>query len=92
MNIQDNSKFEHMVRNRPPASILPSVNKRLLGQYLGRSTFTGISFVLIGSLFIYKFALNNNSAPFLKSRRSFNFEADPYSGKVRCVHNEVPNY
>lgn len=86
MNIQDNSKFEQMVKNRPSASVLPSINKRLLAQYLGRSSFSVASFALIGGIFLYKFALNANSGPFLKSRKSFNFESDPYSGKVRCTH------
>ena len=92
MNIPDNSKFEQMVKNRPSASILPSINKRLLSQFLGRSSFATASFVLFGGIFIYKFMLNANSGPFLKSRQSFNFEADPYSGKVRCTHQSVPNY
>ena len=92
MNITDNSKFEKMIKNRPSTALLPSVNKRLVSQYLARSTFAGVSFVILSGVFVYKFVLNANSGPFLKSRRSFTFESDPYSGKVRCDHREVPNY
>ena len=92
MNIPDNSKFEQMIKNRPPSSLLPSVNKRLVSQYLARSTFAGVSFFILSGVFVYKFLLNANSGPFLKGRKSFTFEADPYSGQVRCDHKEVPNY
>ena len=91
MNITDNSKFEQMIKNRPSSSLLPAVNKRLVSQYLARSTFAGGCFLVLTGVFVYKFALNANSGPFLKSRRSFSFESDPYSGKVRCDHKEVPN-
>ena len=90
MNVQDNSKFEQMVRNRPSATL--PVNKRLVAQYYGRSAFAGVSFALISGIFIYKLILNANSGPFLKNRKSFSFESDPYSGKVRCNYNEAPNY
>lgn len=73
MNIQDNSKFEKMVRNRPPASILPSANKRLVAQYLGRSVFAATAFAALGSVLLYKFWLNAHSAPFLKSKPEFKF-------------------
>ena len=73
MNIPDNSKFEQMVRNRPPASILPTVNKRLVSQYLGRTMFGVTAFGLTGAIFLYKFWLNAHSGPFLKHRAAFNF-------------------
>lgn len=73
MNIPDNSKFESMVRNRPSSSLIPSVNKRLVAQYLGRTTFATVSFGLLGIIFLYKFSLNANSAPFLKDRKDFTF-------------------
>jgi hypothetical protein len=91
MNIQDNSKFEQMVRNRPAASILPPVNRRLIAQRLGRTVFASTSLTLLLSVLMYKFWLNAHSAPFLKTRRSFTFEADPYSGKVRCNFKNLPN-
>jgi hypothetical protein len=92
MNILDNSKFEQLVKNRPPVSILPAINKRLVGQRLARTAYSVTIFGLMGSILLYKFWLNANSAPFLKSRKSYSFESDPYSGKVRCTYNEVPNY
>lgn len=92
MNIPDNSKFEKMVRNRPPLSILPTINKRVVSQYLARNLFFQTAFFLTGAIFLYKFYVNANSAPFIKSRKSFSFEADPYSGKVSCAYRDVPNY
>ena len=52
MNVPDNSKFESMVKNRPSSSLIPSVNKRLIAQYLGRTTFAAGSFALLGIIFI----------------------------------------
>jgi hypothetical protein len=92
MNIPDNSKFEKMVNNRPPLSILPQVNKRIVAQYLARNVYLKVAFFLTGSIFLYKFYVNANSAPFVKTRKSFSFEADPYSGKVSCSYKDVPNY
>jgi hypothetical protein len=81
-----------MVKNRPPASILPPVNKRLIAQYIGRNVFA-LGALGFGSLiFLYKFYINANSLPFLKSRKSYSFQADPYSGKVSCNYQDVPNY
>ena len=92
MNIPDNSKFEKMVKNRPPLSILPTVNKRIVSQYLARNIYFQTAFALTGAIFIYKFFVNANSAPFVKSRLSFAFESDPYTGKVSCNVSSVPNY
>ena len=92
MSIPDNSKFERMISNRPPLSILPSVNKRIVSQYIARSFFAKGALLLLGPIFIYKFYVNLNSAPFLKTRKTFNFEADPYSGKVKCTYQDVPNH
>lgn len=87
MNIPDNTKFENMVKNRPPLSILPVANKRLLGQRIARTAYATTVFGLLGSVLLYKFWLNANSAPFLRSRKAYTFESDPYSGKVRCSYN-----
>jgi len=92
MNIPDNSKFEQMVKNRPPQSILPPVNKRLISQYFARNIYFGITFGLLGLTFLQKFWLNANSGPFIKSRKAYTFESDPYSGKVSCNFKDVPNY
>lgn len=73
MNIPDNSKFERMVKNRPPLSVLPQVNKRILSQYFARGIFTQGALVLFFSVFMYKFYLNLNSAPFLKTKKTFSF-------------------
>ena len=92
MNIPDNTKYENMVKNRPPLSILPQPNKRIVAQYLARNLYFKVAFFLTGSIFLYKFYVNANSAPFVKSRKSFSFEADPYTGKVSCSFRDVPNY
>lgn len=92
MNIPDNSKFEQMVRNRPPLSILPTVNKRVISQYLARNLYMGGAFALTCSIFLYKFWINTNSSPVLKTRKNFRFQADPYSGKVSCDFADAPNY
>lgn len=86
MNIPDNAKFERMVQNRPSASILPSVNRRLIAQYQGRTIFAVGTLGLLGTILLYKFFLNANSRPFLKSRKTFRWESDPYSGQVRCTY------
>lgn len=86
MNIPDNSKLEQMVKNHPPAGILPAVNKRLLAQYFGRNVFGVTAFAALGWIFLYKLDLNLNSGPVLKSRKSYSFEGDPFSGKVRCSY------
>jgi hypothetical protein len=92
MNIPDNTKFENMVKNRPPVSILPAINKRLISQRILRMGFTFSAVALLGSIYLYKFWLNANSSPFIKTRKTFRFDADPYSGKIRCNFNDVPNY
>ena len=71
MNIQDNSKFEQMVKNRPPSTAMPVANKRLVAQYLARSTFAGGCFFVLCGVLVYKFTLNANAAPFLKSKKTF---------------------
>lgn len=91
MNIPDNSKFEKMVKNRPALSLLPPVNKRLVAQFMSRSFYMTAAFVSIVSILGYKFVLNSNSIPFLRTRKNFRFESDPYSGKVRCSYNDVVN-
>ena len=92
MNIPDNSKFEQMVKNRPPQNILPPVNKRLIAQYFGRNIYFVSAFGLFGLIFLHKFYLNANSGPYIKSRKAYTFESDPYSGKVSCNFRDVPNY
>lgn len=92
MNIPDQTKYEQMVKNRPPASILPTINKRLIGQRLARTVYGSTAFFLFGSFLLYKFWLNAQSGPWLKTRKSFHFESDPYSGKIRCNFKDVPNY
>lgn len=92
MNIPDNSKYEQMIRNRPAVSQLPAINKRLVSQYFGRTFFYASSFFLIGTLFLYKFCLNANASPFLKTKKTFTFNADPYTGKVSCNYRDVPNF
>jgi len=91
MNIPDNSKFERMVSNRPPVSILPTVNKRLISQFTARSLFAAGVLAAFGGIFLYKFFLNANSRPFLKSRKAFRWESDPYTGQVSCTYQEQPN-
>ena len=92
MNIPDNSKFERMVSNRPPLSIAPPANKRLISQYFGRNVYFLTSAGLLGFIFLHKFFININSAPYTKSRKAFSFECDPYSGKVSCNFRDVANY
>jgi len=92
MNIPDNSKFETMVKNRPSLDILPSINKRILGQYHARNLYLNTTVALISGLFLYKFWINTNSTPFVKSRKSFSFQSDPYSNKVSCNFSDVPNF
>ena len=92
MNVQDNTIFENMVKNRPAASVIPSVNKRLLAQRFARTGFAVTVVGLTASIFLYKFWLNANSGPFLKTKKAYKFEADPYTGKVKCNYREVPNY
>ena len=81
-----------MIKNRPPLSSIPPINKRILGQHLARNLFFQTAILLTGTIFLYKFYTNVNSAPLLKTRKSFSFEADPFSGKVSCSFKEVPNY
>lgn len=81
-----------MIKNRPPLSSVPPINKRILGQHLARNIFFQTACLLTGTIFLYKFYANINSAPLLKTRKSFSFEADPFSGKVSCSFKEVPNY
>ena len=91
MNIPDNTKFERMIQNRPPASILPSVNKRLLSQFKARTIFTTAAFATATAVLLYKFLLNANSKPLLKNRKSFRWESDPYTGQVSCNYRDIPN-
>jgi hypothetical protein len=81
-----------MIKNRPSLSLIPNPNKRLISQYLARNLFTGGAVLLTSFVLLYKFFVNANSAPFLKTRKSFNFQADPYTGKVNCTFQDVPNY
>jgi hypothetical protein len=92
MNIPDNSKFESMVSNRPPLSVAPAVNKRLISQYFGRNLYFFTAAGLFGFIFLQKFWINANSGPYTKSRKAYSFESDPYSGKVSCKFRDVPNY
>ena len=90
MSLPDNSKYERLVRNRPPLSVAPSVNKRLVSQYLARNLFFGGGILLMGGVFLYKFWINTNSLPFLKVRKDYRWEVDVYSGQVNCSHREIP--
>lgn len=81
-----------MIKNRPPLSSVPPINKKILSQYFARNLFFQTALFLTGTIFLYKFYANVNSAPLLKTRKSFSFESDPYSGKVSCSFKEVPNY
>ena len=91
MNIPDNSKYEAMLKNRPPIGILPKVNRRLIAQYFGRNFFAATAISFGALFFMYKFYINANSGPFLKTKKTFSFQADPYSGKVSCNQQDVPN-
>ncbi len=73
-----------MVKNRPPLSSIPPINKKVVSQFLARNLFTQAALLLTGTIFLYKFYANVNSAPLVKTRKAFSFESDPYSGKVSC--------
>jgi len=90
-NIPDNSKFEAMVKNRPSLSIIPSVNKRIISQYIGRNIFTLSAIFVLGITLTNKFWNSTFPDRYLKTKKSYNFEFDPYSGKVSCIYNEVRN-
>ena len=89
-NIPDNSKYERMIKNRPNLSIVPKPNKRLISQMVGRSLFINAAFMSAFSILVFKGIVNFNSLPFMKTRKNFVFETDPYSGEIKCKYNDVP--
>jgi hypothetical protein len=90
-SFQDNSRFVTMVNNRPNLSIIPPVNKRILAQKWGVQGFILFSITSVISLIGYKYFLDVSSLYVNKTKKSFSFESDPYSGKVKCNFTEVPN-
>ena len=42
-----------------------------------------------GAIFLQKFWLSANSLPFIKSRKEFDFQVDPYSGDISCSYRDV---
>lgn len=90
-SFQDNSLFVTMIKNRPSATLVPSVNKRILAQKWGVQglILAGItSYVCIVG---YKYFTDVSSLYLVKTKKSFSFESDAYSGKVKCNYTEVPN-
>ena len=92
MNIPDHTKYEQMIKNRPPLSAIPFSNKRLVSQYITRSLFTTAAVGLTIGILFYKFALSSNTALFVNSRKSFRFESDPYTEKVSCTYQDRPKF
>ena len=82
MNIPNNSKFESMVKNRPSSSLIPSVNKRLIAQYLGRTTFAVGSFALLGIIFI---KLHTSKSSSIQNHQSLREILKVISAKAREI-------
>lgn len=75
-----------MIKNRPSLALVPQINKVVLGRRFALNIFAFTSFATISSLIIYKWFSNEMSLSLLKTKKSFTFEADPYSGKVKCSY------
>jgi hypothetical protein len=44
-----------------------------------------------GAIVLYKYFVENSSLYLIKTTKKFNFESDPYTGKVKCTYTDVPN-
>jgi hypothetical protein len=86
MNFQDNRVFAAMVKNRPTIAQVPAINKRILAQKIGTNAFFFLGLTTIGTLILYKYFMDASSLYVVKTRKSFSFESDPYSGKVKCSY------
>jgi hypothetical protein len=87
----DNSKYLTMIKNRPSLGAIPKINKRILTQSLAHNIFFGVALLSISTIFLLRFRNNAKSEPLTKVRKDFNFETDPFSGKVSCTYKTVPN-
>jgi hypothetical protein len=90
-NFQDNTKYVEMIRTRPALNLIPTANKRILGQRVGITGAILFGLTSTISLLLYKYYLDGSSLYLIKTEKKFNFESDPYSGKVKCNYTEVPN-
>lgn len=90
-SFQDNSRYVAMIKNRPSLTLIPAANKRILAQRYGVQGFILLSLASAASIIGYKYFLDVSSLYVVKTKKSFSFESDPYSGKVKCNFTEVPN-
>ena len=80
----DNSVQERMINNRPPLSILPSVNKKLhLPRIAANAVLPAVVFSFLG-VFTYQLITRTMSYQLYDTRKQFQFKSDPYSGTVSC--------
>lgn len=86
----DNSRYERMISRLPPLSAMPKVNKRVSvsGSLVSHCFY--ISLFTFISLVTYKWSRQEFPYLFKKTNKQYFFEADPYSGKVRCVFVDQP--
>ena len=87
----DNSKYTAMVLNRPSLNLIPESNKRILAQGLGIRTMILGGIASLSYIVLYKYFVENSSLYLIKTKKKFNFESDPYTGKVKCTYTDVPN-
>lgn len=87
----DNSRFRSMLKNQPHINDLPQVNKRILAGNWGKNIFIVGSIGMFGYYMITKMAMNYRANGYFEERKSFVFESDPYTQKVRCQYGNIPN-
>lgn len=85
----DNSRYLAMIKNRPPISVIPSANKRILTQRVGSNWLAMSLFGGILGIFAYRYLQETFSAELYNTRKQFNIKADPYSGTVSCAHRDA---
>lgn len=90
-SFQDSAPFMYMIKNKPSLSLIPAVNKRILAQRWGITGAIFIGYTSIFSLVVYKYFLDVASLELVKTKKSFSFESDPFSGKVKCNYTDIPN-
>jgi len=90
-SFQDNSRFVTMIKNRPSVSLVPSINKRILAQRWGIQGLILAGITSYACIVGYKYSTDLLSLYLVKTKKSFSFESDAYSGKVKCNYTEVPN-
>lgn len=80
-----------MIKNRPPASVVPPANARIIIEAKTRP----IAVAAFTALLVGTFAVNlyryYNAGYIYNTRKKFDFKSDPYSNTVSCTYRDVPH-